>query len=137
VGVGRASSSSTPNLVQIHIAGIVGVSLRIKGGSWCGESIIELNPKSGPNPYRWYRRCLFAYKRRLENDDHVFKWVDETFTDEIQQLDNQVRILKEEFQLLKATIRSEGPKILPKIMISRGCVIIISVVVVLGFLMYK
>ncbi|CAN6990083.1 unnamed protein product, partial [Brassica rapa subsp. trilocularis] len=28
--------------------------------------------------------------RGLENDDHVFKWVDEAFTDEIQQLDNQV-----------------------------------------------
>ncbi|WZZ27648.1 hypothetical protein YC2023_011049 [Brassica napus] len=94
---------------------------------WCGESIIELISKSGPNRYRRYHQCLFAYKRR----------VDEAFTDEIQQLDNQVRILEEEFQLLKATIRSEGPKIMPKIMISGGCVIIISVVVVLGILMYK
>ncbi|WZZ16072.1 hypothetical protein YC2023_109161 [Brassica napus] len=106
---------------------------KIPSRCWCGESIIELISKSGPNPYRQYYRCLFAYKRRLENDDHVFKWVDEAFTYEIQQLDNQVRILEEEVQLLKATIRSEGPKI----MISGGCVIIISVVVVLGILMYK
>ncbi|CAN7046490.1 unnamed protein product [Brassica oleracea var. botrytis] len=65
-------------------------------------------------------------RRRLENDNHVFKWVDEAFTDEIQQLDNQVRMLKEEVQFLKATIRSEselsdGPKIMePKIKISGG-----------------
>uniref|UniRef100_A0A0D3CGG0 Uncharacterized protein n=1 Tax=Brassica oleracea var. oleracea TaxID=109376 RepID=A0A0D3CGG0_BRAOL len=65
-------------------------------------------------------------RRRLENDNHVFKWIDEAFTDEIQQLDNQVRMLKEEVQFLKATIRSEselsdGPKIMePKIKISGG-----------------
>ncbi|WZY78170.1 hypothetical protein YC2023_024554 [Brassica napus] len=26
----------------------------------------------------------------LENDNHVFKWVEEAFTDEIQHLDHQV-----------------------------------------------
>ncbi|XP_013694485.1 uncharacterized protein At4g04775-like [Brassica napus] len=78
----------------------------------------------------------------LENDNHVFKWVDEAFTNEIQQLDNQVRKLEEEVQFLKATIRSEselseGPKIMePKIKISGGCVIL-AVVLVLGIMMYK
>ncbi|WZZ45299.1 hypothetical protein YC2023_041558 [Brassica napus] len=78
----------------------------------------------------------------LENDNHVFKWVDEAFTNEIQQLDNQVRMLEEEVQFLKATIRSEselseGPKIMePKIKISGGCVIL-AVVLVLGIMMYK
>ena len=72
-----------------------------------------------------------------ENDNRIFKWVDEAFTDEIQQLDYKVRMLEEEVQVLKATIRSEGPKIMPKIMISRGCGIIISVVVVLRILMHK
>ncbi|CAN6854238.1 unnamed protein product, partial [Brassica oleracea] len=78
----------------------------------------------------------------LENDNHVFKWVDEAFTDEIQQLDNQVRKLEEEVQFLKATIRSEselseGPKIMePKIKISGGCVIL-AIVLVLGIIMYK
>ncbi|CAN6907567.1 unnamed protein product [Brassica oleracea] len=81
-------------------------------------------------------------RRRLENDNHVIKWVEEAFTDEIQQLDNQVRMLEEEVQFLKATIRSEselseGPKIMePKIKISRGCVIL-AVVSVLGIMMYK
>ncbi|KAF8116722.1 hypothetical protein N665_0015s0093 [Sinapis alba] len=54
---------------------------------WCGKRIIELISKSKPNPYRWYYRCLYAASLRLENDDHVFKWVDEAFPDEIQQLD--------------------------------------------------
>ncbi|KAL0647414.1 hypothetical protein Bca4012_045705 [Brassica carinata] len=76
------------------------------------------------------------------NDNHVFKWIDEAFTDEIQQLENQVRMLKEEVQFLKATRRSEselseGPKIMePKIKISGGCVIL-AVVLVLGIKMYK
>ena len=50
-------------------------------------------------------------------------------------------MLEEEFQFLKATIRGEGelgegPKIMPKIKISGGCVIL-TVVLVLGILMYK
>ncbi|CAN6827895.1 unnamed protein product [Brassica oleracea] len=81
-------------------------------------------------------------RNRRGNDNHVFKWVDEAFTDEIQQLNNQVRMLEEEVQFLKATKRSEselseGPKIMePKIKISGGCVIL-AVVLVLGIMMYK
>ncbi|KAF8105938.1 hypothetical protein N665_0151s0031 [Sinapis alba] len=119
---------------------IMAASSSMAGGITGGqrrESIIEVNKKSKPNPYCWYYRCLYAASLKLENDDHVFKWVDEAFNDEIQQLDYQVRMLEKEVQLLKATIRSQGPKIMPKmIMISGGCVII-SVVLVLVVLMYK
>ncbi|XP_018487671.1 uncharacterized protein At4g04775-like [Raphanus sativus] len=106
----------------------------------CGERIVELISKSQPNPYRRYYRCLYAASLRLENDDHVFKRVDEAFTDEIRQLHNQVRILEEKVQLLKATIRSERPTLMPKI--SGGCVpvivgISVVVVVVAGIMMYK
>ncbi|WZY99912.1 hypothetical protein YC2023_072241 [Brassica napus] len=67
--------------------------------------------------------------RALENDNHVFKWVDEAFTDEIQQLNYQVRMLEEEVQSLKATIRNEGdiregPKKMPMTKISGGCVLL-------------
>ncbi|KAF8062869.1 hypothetical protein N665_1190s0007 [Sinapis alba] len=105
-------------------------TLEIPSKCWCRESIVELISKSMPNPYSQYYQCLYAASLRLKNDGHVFKWVDEAFTDEIQQLDYQVRMLEEEVQLLKATIRSEGPKIMPKmIRISRDCVIINVVVV--------
>ncbi|CAN7076075.1 unnamed protein product, partial [Brassica oleracea var. botrytis] len=81
----------------------------------------------------WNRRNIMNIPRRntrgLENDNHIFKWVDEAFTDEIRQLDYQVRKLEEEVQVLKETIRSEGPKI-----ISGGRLILgLSVVVVVGF----
>ncbi|CAN7110737.1 unnamed protein product [Brassica rapa subsp. narinosa] len=63
----------------------------------CGARIVELISKSTLNPYRRYYRCHHAASLRvLSNDDHVFKWVDEAFTDEIQQLDYHVRILEEE-----------------------------------------
>ncbi|KAH0849461.1 LOW QUALITY PROTEIN: hypothetical protein HID58_096322 [Brassica napus] len=67
---------------------------------WCGVGVTEIISRSNPNPYRRYYRCLFAASQRLENDNHVFKWVDEAFTDEIQQLNYQVRMLKEEVQIV-------------------------------------
>ncbi|CAN6871955.1 unnamed protein product, partial [Brassica oleracea] len=103
------------------------------------------SPSSSPKPIKTHIACIIsvsAASLRLENDNHVFKWIDEAFTDEIQQLENQVRMLKEEVQFLKATRRSEselseGPKIMePKIKISGGCVIL-AVVLVLGIKMYK
>uniref|UniRef100_A0A0D3DKJ1 GRF-type domain-containing protein n=1 Tax=Brassica oleracea var. oleracea TaxID=109376 RepID=A0A0D3DKJ1_BRAOL len=51
---------------------------------WCGESIKELISKTNLNPYCRYYRCRYAAQRKLENDNHIFKWVDEAFTDEIQ-----------------------------------------------------
>ncbi|KAF8088724.1 hypothetical protein N665_0532s0083 [Sinapis alba] len=62
---------------------------RIPSKCWCGESIIEVISKSRPNSYCWCYWCLYAASLRLENDDHVYKWIDEAFTDEIQQLDYQ------------------------------------------------
>ncbi|KAL0677787.1 hypothetical protein Bca4012_005768 [Brassica carinata] len=119
-----SSSSTTGGGIRVRTPGIP-----IK--CWCGERIIELISKTNLNPYFRYYRCRYAARRKLENDNHIFKWVDEAFTDEIQQLDYQVRMLEEEVQVLKATIRSEGPKI-----ISGGCLILgLSVVVVVGILM--
>ncbi|WZY70477.1 hypothetical protein YC2023_002717 [Brassica napus] len=84
----------------------------------CGARIVELISKSTPNPHRRYYWCHHAASLRL---------------------DYHVRILEEEVQLLKATIRSEGPKKTAKI---SGCfvpvIVGISVVVVLaGITMYK
>ncbi|XP_013617450.1 PREDICTED: uncharacterized protein At4g04775-like [Brassica oleracea var. oleracea] len=130
-----ASSSTTSGRRRVRTPGI-------PSKCWCGVGITELISKTNQNPYHRYYRCIYAASLRLENDNHVFKWVDEAFTDEIQQLDNQVRKLEEEVQFLKATIRSEselseGPKIMePKIKISGGCVILV-VVLVLGIKMYK
>ncbi|CDY35857.1 BnaC09g37890D [Brassica napus] len=126
-----ASSSTTGGRRQVRTPGI-------PSKCWCGVGITELISKTNQNSYRLYYQCICS----LENDNHVFKWIDEAFTDEIQQLENQVRMLKEEVQFLKATRRSEselseGPKIMePKIKISGGCVIL-AVVLVLGIKMYK
>ncbi|WZZ60514.1 uncharacterized protein At4g04775-like [Brassica napus] len=114
-----ASSSTTGGRRRVRTPGI-------PNKCWCGVGITELISKTNQNPYRRYYWCIYAASLRLENDNHVFKWVDEAFTDEIQQLDNQVRMLEEEVQFLKATIRSEselseGPKIMePRIKISGG-----------------
>ncbi|WZZ77788.1 uncharacterized protein At4g04775-like [Brassica napus] len=115
-----ASSSTTSGWRRVRTPGI-------PSKCWCGVGITELISKTN-----------IAGIIGLENDNHVFKWVDEAFTDEIQK----VRMLEEEVQFLKATIRSEselseGPKIMePKIKISGGCVIL-ALVLVLGIMMYK
>ena len=62
------------------------------------------------------------------NDNHVFKWVDEAFKDEIQQLDNQVHVLEEELQPLKTTMRIEGP--------NNGR-IVVGCCLILGIWLYK
>nr|VDD24263.1 unnamed protein product [Brassica oleracea] len=78
-----SSSSTTGDGIRVRTPGIP-----IKG--WCGERIKELISKTNLNPYRRYDRCRYAAQMKLENDNHIFKWVDEAFTDEIQQLDYQM-----------------------------------------------
>ncbi|KAL0729158.1 hypothetical protein Bca4012_025251 [Brassica carinata] len=99
----------------------------------CGEGVMELISKSDPNPYRRYYRCRNAAQRKLVNDNHLFKWVDEAFTDEIQALDNQVHLLQEELKLMKATMRTEGPYN-GRILV--GCCLV-PIVFVLGIWLYK
>ncbi|CDY17809.1 BnaC08g04230D [Brassica napus] len=104
-----ASSSTTSGWRRVRTPGI-------PSKCWCGVGITELISQTNQNQYRRYYRCIYAASLRLENDNHVFKWVDEAFTDEIQK----VRMLEEE----------------PKIKISGGCVIL-ALVLVLGIMMYK
>uniref|UniRef100_A0A0D3CHM3 GRF-type domain-containing protein n=1 Tax=Brassica oleracea var. oleracea TaxID=109376 RepID=A0A0D3CHM3_BRAOL len=124
-----SSSSTTGGGIRVR-------TLLIPIKCWCGECIKELISKTNLNPYRRYYRCRYAAQKKVqnvvaENDNRIFKWVDEAFTDEIQQLDYKVRMLEEEVQVLKATIRSEGPKIM-----KGGCLILgLGVVVVVGILM--
>ncbi|XP_018490555.1 uncharacterized protein At4g04775-like [Raphanus sativus] len=61
---------------------VVGVPKRC----WCGELVVTKMSKSVPNPYRRYYRCAFAAERKLSNDNHAYKWVDEALLDEIEAL---------------------------------------------------
>ncbi|KAF8111987.1 hypothetical protein N665_0069s0014 [Sinapis alba] len=107
-------------IVVVHLKIFVFSTVKFVDGAWirirshgipirctCGEGVIELISKSGQNPYRRYYQCLYAAQRKLVNGNHIFKWVDEAFTDEVLQLSNQVCVLEEELQLLKMTMRTE------------------------------
>ncbi|CAG7871430.1 unnamed protein product [Brassica rapa] len=65
-----ASSSTTGGRRRIRTPGI-------PSRCWCGVGVTEIISRSNPNLYHRYYRCLFATSQRLENDNHVFKWVDE------------------------------------------------------------
>ncbi|XP_024004801.1 uncharacterized protein At4g04775-like [Eutrema salsugineum] len=51
---------------------------------WCGEEIITKISRSDSNPYQRYFRCSLAVAKKLSNDNHVFKWVDEALLNEIE-----------------------------------------------------
>ncbi|XP_010444952.1 PREDICTED: uncharacterized protein At4g04775-like [Camelina sativa] len=78
----NVSTNSTGSTSSRARGRVVGVPRRC----WCGEGIVALISKSDPNPYRRYYRCGFAVSNKLRNNDHTFKWVDETLFNEIDTL---------------------------------------------------
>ncbi|CAE6215841.1 unnamed protein product [Arabidopsis arenosa] len=54
---------------------------------WFGEEIITFTSKTNENPYRRFYRCAIAMKR--ENEEHLFKWVDEALLDEIKMVNEK------------------------------------------------
>uniref|UniRef100_A0A0D3AE64 GRF-type domain-containing protein n=1 Tax=Brassica oleracea var. oleracea TaxID=109376 RepID=A0A0D3AE64_BRAOL len=53
---------------------------------WSGELMVTLTSNSDQNPYRRYLRCSFAAENKLQNDNHIFKWVDEALLNEVDTL---------------------------------------------------
>ncbi|CAA7023908.1 unnamed protein product [Microthlaspi erraticum] len=68
----------------------------------CGEQIMELISKSNNNPYRRYYRCGYAVARKLANDNHMFKWVDEAHLEEIEALKTKNVRLEEKLEAIAA-----------------------------------
>ncbi|KAL0816796.1 uncharacterized protein At4g04775-like [Brassica napus] len=74
---------------------IIGIPKRC----WCGTEIVPLMSKSDHNPYRRYFRCAHAAAKKLMNDNHVFKWIDEVLINEVESL--QFKIARHEEQLIE------------------------------------
>ncbi|XP_018438946.1 uncharacterized protein At4g04775-like [Raphanus sativus] len=70
---------------------IVGVPKRC----WCGELVIPLMSNSKANPYRRYFCCAFAAEKRLSNDNHSYKWVDEALLDKVESLSFRIGRLEQ------------------------------------------
>ncbi|KAF8079784.1 hypothetical protein N665_1001s0003 [Sinapis alba] len=83
---------------------VVGVPKRC----WCGELVVSFMSKSTANPYRRYYRFAFAAERKLSNDNHTYKWVDEALVDEIEAL--TFRISKLEHTILAEHVEEERKK---------------------------
>ncbi|KAF8114109.1 hypothetical protein N665_0042s0031 [Sinapis alba] len=62
---------------------------------WCGFEILPLMSNSVNNPHRRYYRCADVVAKKLVNDDHDFKWVDEGLLDEIKVLQRKLGRLEE------------------------------------------
>ncbi|CAA7031769.1 unnamed protein product [Microthlaspi erraticum] len=67
--------------------------------------------KSDNNPYRRYYRCEYAVARKLANDSHIFKWVDEAHLNEIETLKTNIAKLEERIEEI-TTERKEYERIL-------------------------
>ncbi|KAG7548439.1 Zinc finger SWIM-type [Arabidopsis suecica] len=78
-----------------------GIVFGVPKRCWCGEDIVTLTSKSDANPCRRYYRCGFAFKHRLRNDEHTFKWVDEALLNEIDTLKGKNGELEQEVKEIK------------------------------------
>ncbi|KAL0657775.1 hypothetical protein Bca4012_078360 [Brassica carinata] len=63
---------------------------------WYGESVVPLMSKSTLNPYRRYFRCVYAASKKLENDEHRFKWIDEAILEELESLECKNKSIEQE-----------------------------------------
>ncbi|RID59100.1 hypothetical protein BRARA_F02349 [Brassica rapa] len=80
---------------------VVGVPKRC----WCGEIVVSLTSRLTANPYRRYYRCAFAAERKLSNDNHAYKWMDEALLDEIETL--TVKTTRVEHHVLRERVEEE------------------------------
>ncbi|KAG7609315.1 unnamed protein product [Arabidopsis thaliana] len=69
---------------------------------WCGEEIITFTSKTKENPYRRFYRCAIAMKR--ENEEHLFKWVDEALLDEIKMVNEKCKRVAENISDLRMNV---------------------------------
>ncbi|XP_019099763.1 PREDICTED: uncharacterized protein At4g04775-like [Camelina sativa] len=89
------SSSCASNVRERGRGKVVGVPKRC----WCGEVIVAKNSKLETNPCRRYFRCGYATAKKLMNDDHCFKWVDEALLDEVESLTLHIAKLQIEMEI--------------------------------------
>ncbi|XP_018443523.1 uncharacterized protein At4g04775-like [Raphanus sativus] len=82
---------------------------------WCGESIIPLMSKSTPNPYRKYFRCLYAATQRLENDEHIFKWIDEAILEDLESLESKNASIEQHVKEIAREILSLEQEVLDRV----------------------
>ncbi|XP_013732982.2 uncharacterized protein At4g04775-like [Brassica napus] len=78
-----------------------GVINGIPKSCWCGEETLPLMSKSDKNPYRRYFRCAYAARKKLENDNHIFKWIDEALINEVEKLEFKNARLEEELREMR------------------------------------
>ncbi|XP_013658737.1 uncharacterized protein At4g04775-like [Brassica napus] len=88
-----SSNSSSSRSVQRRST--VGIPTRC----WCGANLTTYAAETKENLYRRFYRCEIAVQRKSEH--HLFKWVDEAFVDEINNLDAKRCQLQAEIESYK------------------------------------
>ncbi|CAH8386352.1 unnamed protein product [Eruca vesicaria subsp. sativa] len=61
---------------------------------WCGFDLPKMS-NSVNNPYLRYYRCGCPVAKKLENDDHAFKWIDEGLLEKVETLQRKLGRLEE------------------------------------------
>ncbi|KAL0857162.1 hypothetical protein Bca101_062316 [Brassica carinata] len=72
---------------------------------WCGNEIVPFVSKTKKNPYRRFYRCKVAMERKFE--DHLFKWEDEAFCDEIRMLEAHQRKLQDDVEEQRSSLMNK------------------------------
>ncbi|XP_013739400.3 uncharacterized protein At4g04775-like [Brassica napus] len=108
----NTSGASTGVSSSRRRGGVVnGISKRC----WYGEEILPLMSKSDKNPYRRYFRCAFAVRKKLENDNHIFKWIDEALINEVEKFEFKNARLEEELREMRRSEILLGERVQMKV----------------------
>ncbi|XP_013724193.2 uncharacterized protein At4g04775-like [Brassica napus] len=84
-----------------------GVVMGIPKKCWCGDETVPLMSKSDKNSYRRYYRCATAARKKLENDNHIFKWIDEALINEVETLEFKTARLEQELREIQTKVEKE------------------------------
>ncbi|CAH8385444.1 unnamed protein product [Eruca vesicaria subsp. sativa] len=78
------------------------VTVGIPNRCWCGSTLTTFGSKTKENLFRRFYRCEIGVRR--QNEDHLFKWIDEAIIDEINMVDAKVSKLQADFgSFMKST----------------------------------
>ncbi|KAL0691018.1 hypothetical protein Bca4012_090697 [Brassica carinata] len=84
-----------------------GVVMGIPKNCWCGDETVPLMSKSDKNLHQGTTGYLLATRKKFENDNHIFKWIDETLINEVETLEFKTARLEQELREIQTKVEKE------------------------------
>ncbi|KAL0837601.1 hypothetical protein Bca101_089491 [Brassica carinata] len=83
-----------------------GVVMGIPKNCWCGDETVPLMSKSDKNCIKVLPLSSCS-RKKFENDNHIFKWIDETLINEVETLEFKTARLEQELREIQTKVEKE------------------------------